>query len=161
MFIAVGAVAVIVISLSIFKKLFKAVLYIILLVVAVAVYVINTGEEPKALIDTAKTTVKDLEKDINKVKKAAASTVEKIDDAVPKDAKRSLNKVSKTLNKTLKENKKTVTGTVEKIDDAEPKDVKRSLNTVSKTVNKVLKEQKKAVMKLEKELKKHRKELGN
>jgi len=113
------------------------------------------------LIDTAQTTVKDLKKEINKVKKVVASTVEKIDDAVPKDAKRSINKVSKTLNKTLKENKKTVTGMMEKIDDAEPKDVKRSLNTISKTVNKVLKEQKKAVMKLEKELKKHRKELGN
>lgn len=107
MFIAIGAVAAIVISLAIFKKLFKAVLYIILLVVAVAVYVINTGEDPKALIDTAQTTVKDLKKDINKVKKVVASTVEKIDDAVPKDAKRSLNKVSKTVTKTLKKNKKT------------------------------------------------------
>ena len=108
LFVTIGSIAAVIITLAIFKKLFKVVLYIILLVVAVAVYVINTGEDPKALIDTAQTTVKDLKKDINKVKKAAASTVEKIDDAVPKDAKRSLNKVSKTVNKTLKEKKKAV-----------------------------------------------------
>ena len=89
-----------------------------------AVYTLYTGEDPKALIETVQTAVKDLEKDVNKVKKAAASTAEKIDDAVPKDAK-------------------------------------RSLNTVSETINKTLIEKKKAVKTLEKELKKHRKELGN
>ena len=94
MFIAVGAVAAIVISLSIFKKLFKAVLYIILLVVAVAVYTLYTSEDPNKASKTEN--------------KKTTSMAEKIDDAVPKDVKRSLNTVSKTVNKVLKEQKKAV-----------------------------------------------------
>ena len=108
LFVTIGSIAAVFITLAIFKKLFKVVLYIILLVVAVAVYTLYTGEDPKALIETAQIAVKDLEEDVNKVSKASASMVEKINDAVPKDAKRLLNKVSNTVNKTLIEKNKAV-----------------------------------------------------
>tara|TARA_B100000029_G_scaffold515871_1_gene625136 strand:- start:3641 stop:4045 length:405 start_codon:yes stop_codon:yes gene_type:complete len=80
----------------------------------------------------------------------------------PKDLTKKAKASMKEIERDAKDVKKVVTTTVSKIDDLVPKEAKKSMEkTVSKTMNKIDKEKKKALKKLEKDLKKYKKELGN
>ena len=81
-FLKVGLIIVVLITLSIFKKLFKVVLILVLVLVSYGLYVYSTGAEPVKLEDVK----------------------EKIEELKEVDGR----KVKKTLDKTMKEVKKKI-----------------------------------------------------
>ena len=139
-FLIIGTVAAVLVTLSIFKKLFKVTLLIIFLLIVFATYMVTTGQEPKDLAKTVKRSAGNIEKQVKKVKDEAISVVDDIGDEMPKGVKRSLNDIT------------------EDIDEVISKDAKKTIN---KVVDKVTVEKKKAMKKLKKELKKQKKELGS
>ena len=132
-FLIIGTLAAVLVTLSIFKKLFKLTLLVIFLLTVFATYMVTTGQEPKDLTKTVKRSAGDIEKQVKKIKDVAVSVVDEIEDEIPKEVKRSLNDIT------------------EDIDEVISKDSKK---TISKVVDKTMVKKKKAMKKLEKELKK-------
>ena len=108
-FIYIGAIAAIIISLSILKKLFKFVIYTIVLLFIFGIYVVQSDKNPKQLL---KDSEKAIEKTINfkeKIKKTSKNTLDDIKKSVPKEIKKSLKKVNeKKVKKTTKAVKKQI-----------------------------------------------------
>ena len=132
-FLTFGTVAAILVTLSIFKKLFKFTLIVIFCFIILIIYMINTGQDPKDLTKNMEKSAGIIEKKIEKVRDVAKSVVDEIEDETPKSVKKSLSNIT------------------EDIDGVISKDTKK----------KIEKEKKKAMKNLEKELKKYKKELGN
>ena len=130
-FLTVGTVAAILVTLSIFKKLFKVTLMVITFLVIIAIYMVTTGQDPEDLAKTLKSSAGKIEKKVEEVKDAAISVADEIEDGMPKGVKRTLNDISEDINEVIS------------------KDTKK----------KIEKEKKKAMKELEKELKKYKKEL--
>ena len=107
-FLKVGLVIVVLITLSIFKKLFKGVLILVLVLVSYGLYVYSTGAEPVKLEDVKEKIEELKELDEKKLRKSADKTLkkatEKIEELIEFDEK----KFKKATDNTLKEVKKTV-----------------------------------------------------
>ena len=93
-FLVVGTIAAVVATLAVFKKLFKVTFIAVLLIVVLGIIMLNSGEDPKTLTKKAKRSIKELESSVSQVKKVVAKTADKIDDAIPKETKKSIESVS-------------------------------------------------------------------
>ena len=105
-FLVVGTIAAVVATLAVFKKLFKVTFIAVLLIVVLGIIMLNTGEDPKTLTKKAKRSIKELESNVNQAKKVVANTADKIEAAIPKEAKKSIESVSKKADKITKEQNK-------------------------------------------------------
>lgn len=74
-FIKVGIILAILISLAVFKKLFKAVLILVVGLILYITYLVYTGEDPAEAVDDTIEEVRDI--DLKKVGKSVGKSVEK------------------------------------------------------------------------------------
>ena len=96
-FLTIGTVAAILVTLSIFKKLFKFTLIVIFCFIILVVYMINTGQDPQDLTKNMEKTAERIENKIEKVKDVAKSVVDEIEDEIPKDVKKEVEKVKESV----------------------------------------------------------------
>ena len=158
LFITVGIVLSIIITLAIFKKLLKVALFVFCLIFLLGFYTYKTGIEP---IETVKSFHKKHQEDQfqKDFKKNTEAAVKFLDNEILKDTRMIEKKVDKALSKAM--DRKNVEETAARVLDAVEDLSNKSSKEVEKISTKLDKEKEKAQDKLKAELKKHKKFFNN
>ena len=93
LFLTIGALACIIISLSIFKKLFKVVLYTLLIFFCVSIYIIKTGTDPQEILKESNKTLKIIKNNLKEIKNISSNSIKKIEKEIPNKTKKSVKRI--------------------------------------------------------------------